>query len=81
MGGESVEREKIVKATVAPVEELWGRKNEKRKGGGREGLKRLPRIDVCVMVEVSGRMMVGFEGVLDKSELRTLKDLIQYGIL
>jgi len=33
------------------------------------------------MVEVSGRMMVGFEGVLDKSELRTLKDLIQYGIL
>jgi len=44
MGGESVEREKIVKATVAPVEELWGRKNEKRKGEGREGLKRLPRL-------------------------------------
>lgn len=77
-------RRKIVNGTVKLVEDLWERENEKRVKAGKEGLKPLPRMDVCVKVEVSqgGPMGMCFAfGAMDAGHIKAMEEMVNYGIL
>ncbi|KAK4454495.1 hypothetical protein QBC34DRAFT_471452 [Podospora aff. communis PSN243] len=81
-------RAEIAQKAVAPLEDLWRREGASRERGGKEGLRPLPRVDVCVSVEVTQQnpawgglsSMLGV-GALDPHRRSNEEELVRWGIL
>ena len=70
-------REELVESAVKPLKELWVQENDRRNCAGLEDLAPLPKIDVCVQLELTQNDTVGmvFRGVPNKDSYNSLIDM------
>ncbi|KAK0613555.1 hypothetical protein B0T14DRAFT_526478 [Immersiella caudata] len=73
-------RKELAQDSLKPLQELWVRKNEERRSAGLEALKSLPRIDVCVHLEMTQGDTAGmlFRGVPNRDAWNAM---VEMGIL
>jgi len=75
--GEEQGREELVERAMKPLKELWVQENDRRNRAGLEGLAPLPKMDVCVELELTQNDTVGmvFRGVPDRDSYNSLIDM------